>query len=336
MQRVGPPVGGSISGGGFGGSASLTPGYQRTASGNLPKPFPSQDLTSAAIVAQLAESQDVAVEARRSLAYLATLCLLCIYAAPTVISLHLAVDPDSAFWIGRYGYLALLAPASIVGVHLLHIAHLTAGGRSQMAFVISTLVPVVTFFLVGSVYMVGAQKLDLTAIEECSREDTPAKLERLAMAYAKGSEALDACASRAGPGLQRPTLDKCQEWTGEAPRIVRDGKSYTVFNKGKRYRPLFRKDTELREEYGRELQYLATTEAGHACSSFCTQGPMLWHSPGSVVGFKSEPCAPFVAEKLRGLYSAGAVVLWSGLIGGAVFIGLLAAAGRLLSRAGYV
>jgi len=326
----------NIGGGAFG--PPMAPVYQRNGggSGNFQPPKTS-DVSSAAIVAQMAETQDVAVEARRSLAYLATLCLLCIYAAPTVISLHLAVDPDSAFWIGRYGYFALCAPLTIILVHLVHIAHLTAGGRSQLPFVIATLAPLLVFVLVGSVYMVGARDLNLGAFESldaCSGPDAPPKLMKLEMAYARGVAALDECAKRDAVGLRRPTLDVCQEWTGEPPVIVKNGNKYTVYNRGKLGR-LFATSTKLRQNFGRELKYLATTEANHACSSFCKRGQMLWHMPGTVVGFEGEPCAPFVALKLQGLWSAGSVVLWSGIIGGAVFLGLLVAAGRLLTRAGY-
>mmetsp|Transcript_9092 Transcript_9092/g.26097 ORF Transcript_9092/g.26097 Transcript_9092/m.26097 type:complete len:372 (+) Transcript_9092:55-1170(+) len=314
-----------------------------------PKSAAPAAAASALIVAQMAEAADAKVENRRSLAYLATLSLLCLFASPTVIALHLAVDPDSAFWLGRWGLFALAVPATIIFVHIFHVAHVTAGGRSRSAFSVAAVIPALTLVLVGGVYARTARRLDLSFFESeeaCAEAGAPAAIAKLQVAYDEALAALEACAKRSRHhGLRGPTLQMCNEWNGEPHRSGNTSATdsmYRAFGAGERatdpqpwvvydvpHRPF------LRRNFSRELRYLATTEADHACSSFCSPGPMLWHLPGEVVGFRGEVCAPLVAEKLRHAASSGMAVLWGGLLSGLAFLALLGAAGPLLTRAGY-
>lgn len=306
--------------------------------------------SSSAVVAQIAEAADAATEARRSLAYLATLSLLCLYATPVVCALHLGLDADSAFWMGRFGLAAAIVPVYIVAVHVGHLAHLARGGRSRSAFAWAAIVPAVLLCMIGAAYVVLARQLDLAHFEdreECAQPDAPPHMLELQAAYDQARAALSDCARRSPhSGLQPPTLQLCQEWNGKPPPTVNvseevwevlnnpngtaamgDAEAWTIFPQ--------RKQTKLRKDWGRELKYLATAEASHACSGFCESGPMLWHAADSVVGFAGQPCAPYIGLKLRNTWGSGAAVVLASIVSCVVFLALLLAAGPLLGRAGY-
>merc|ERR1719491_2139669 len=134
------------------------------------------------------------VDDRKSLAYLVTLSLLCLFAAPTVLAWHVGRDPDATFWIGRLASLAWAVPVFVLVMHLLHVDHLMRDGRAKGFVTLAAVVPAVLLCSIGLWYMWSARKYTIKLFsEECSHPSLPAPALELQEAYGEAQVVFDSC-----------------------------------------------------------------------------------------------------------------------------------------------
>ncbi|CAK0862499.1 unnamed protein product [Prorocentrum cordatum] len=164
-----------------------------------------------------------AEKARVQVPYVVSLSALCVYAAPTIISIRLGTDPDAAFWIGRVGLVACLVPVFLALMHLVHSAELARGRARRSTVSITAIVPGVVLAVTGIVYSAESAFLQSHLMsDDCiARSSQPlSEKPRLQAAYALGLRAYAACQERHYddngremlPRSPHPTLQQCTQW----------------------------------------------------------------------------------------------------------------------------
>lgn len=261
----------------------------------------------------------------RTIALLFTIAGFCGFAAPTILTaMLLAMDPDAAFWIGRYGLLAFLVPVFFLAQHFYHVRainkHSQDGNPLSRKFLLAVvLIPGAFFCVVGGCYMSQAFYWDqVINTQDCVN---PAK-QRLQQSYLQAKELYEKCTSRLVaennnvPLARKITLPMCEEyfrqWNEEeiAQSLATRTLGMTPW-KGYPLRDetsLLPKSASLKffEDHRREWNYLAAAEANHVCGGFCEPGPMLWQTQRP--GFISN-CAPYIALKFKVVAYEGELLL---------------------------
>mmetsp|Transcript_100893 Transcript_100893/g.260773 ORF Transcript_100893/g.260773 Transcript_100893/m.260773 type:complete len:313 (+) Transcript_100893:75-1013(+) len=264
-------------------------------------------------------SSQTTQKGRQSFAYLFTVALLCLYSAPVVLALQLGLDPDAAFFVGRYGQGAYAIPFWLLAMHVVILTRFADDRKcGQRTFVCAAVVPAILLASTGGLYMSSGHYWDAQIMsEDCSSFGSPLK-PRLEAAYQEALAMFSECEQRmvAGNGgrmpMWRPTLQGCQEWSRIAPESA-----------GSPWRPYAAKAAEANHQWEREFQYLASVEANHICGGFCTAGPMLW-SDYDRVGRQGGKCAPMVGLKMRRVSHQGLMLLVVSLVGISSFFFLYA------------
>jgi len=162
---------------------------------------------------------DTRGQLRRSLAYVYTMVMLCIFAAPTILCIQLGFDPDVRFWIGRWGLLAFLVPPFFFLSFLFHVRMILLGRLSKRFFIWVVCLPAVFFCLLGGYYMSqGSYLYGQLKSDDCSGGGFLPQKRELQGAYDAALKIYSGCITRlydqnGGVTLPfRPTLQSCEEW----------------------------------------------------------------------------------------------------------------------------
>lgn len=99
-----------------------------------------------------------AVSACRTVAYFCTLIQLCLYAAPVILCLQMAMDPDVVYWIGGFGKWALVVPFYTFILHWIHVKQITANKQTRAIFGFM-IVPMIFLTITGSLYTTPAARI---------------------------------------------------------------------------------------------------------------------------------------------------------------------------------
>lgn len=251
---------------------------------------------------------------RHFIAYLFTLTLFTVLAAPTILSIQLGMDVDAAYWIGRWGLIAIFVPIFLLGQHFYHLWMLgQKNRRRRYIFIVVPIIPAVLFMIIGGTYMSFSRHLyGQLKSEDCSSSSpTPAKF-WIQEAYNEAHDAYDKCRARLvtenfGQPLRRNiNLQSCQEWEQlqENPEGVKPWKGYKIS-------PGTMRQHNPNNEH--RWQYLADIEATHVCGGFCEQGPALFASYEQT-GRHGGSCAQFVAFRFLAIQHWGVVVFMIGAL----------------------
>jgi len=265
-----------------------------------------------------------AASACRTVAYFCTLIQLCLYAAPVIMCLQMAMDSDVVYWIGGFGKWALVVPLYTFIIHWIHVKQITANKQTRAIFGFM-IVPLIFLTVIGSMFTTPAARVKAGLISgECSGKGLERKAE-LQQAYEQALSVYNICAERTRreQGFEATfrvvTLPMCKEWflnaNGTNPSVIIPRSGYS-------------------KERVRDFHYLATLEANHVCSGFCRPGPSLWtgfHELGS----KGSRCAPLVATKFMTIRRRADMILWTSLINCLILLFSYLYAKPLLERLGY-
>mmetsp|Transcript_50746 Transcript_50746/g.134083 ORF Transcript_50746/g.134083 Transcript_50746/m.134083 type:complete len:325 (-) Transcript_50746:42-1016(-) len=248
---------------------------------------------------------------RQSFAYMFTVAVLCLYSGPVVLALQLGLDPDVAYWIGRYGQIAGLIPIYILMMHLVILGQFAGEEKrcKKSIFAWTAVLPAVLLAVSGGLYMTSGRYWAGTLIsEECSATYGAQKAE-LQKAYSEALGMYQDCRQNmvaANGGMEprwRPTLQSCAEWARLAPA-----------DEGEAWRPYSARSSEAVRSFRKEFEYLASVEANHVCGGFCQPGPMLWNDY-DVIGKQGTRCSPMVGNKFQIIARQGLQLLVISLTG---------------------
>lgn len=264
--------------------------------------------------------------ARQSFAYMFTVALLCLYSGPCVLALQLGRDHDAAYFIGRWGLVAVAVPIYILFMHLVILGQFATEERKckKSIFVWTAVLPAILLALAGGIYMTDGRYWEGQLLsEECSSYGAVEK-PHLQKAYVEALEMYQECEKRmieengGKMPMWRPTLQACQEWARLAP--VSEQEPWKGYQE---------KASKTSINWEKEFTYLASVEANHVCGGFCTPGPMLW-SDYDIVGRQGGKCSPMVGNKMHVVAREGLVLLVVSLVGISCFFFLWAAADEKL------
>jgi hypothetical protein len=251
---------------------------------------------------------------RHFLAYIFTLTAFTVLAAPTIISIQLGADVDAAFWIGRWGLIAIFVPIFLIGQHFYHLWMLAnPQHRRRYIFIFVPIFPAVLFMIIGGTYMSFGRRLyGQLKSEDCSANSpVPAKF-WVQEAYEEAYAAHNQCLTRLrrendGYPLRRhPNLQSCKEW--EELQTSQNG---VVPWKGYNISAGTLRQHNPSNEY--RWQYLADIEHNHLCGGFCNRGPSLFVSYDEV-GRAGGACHHFVAFRFLSIAHSGLVVFVIGAL----------------------
>lgn len=283
--------------------------------------------------------------------YIVSLTLFCVYAAPTITSLHIGSDPDAIYWIGRIGLLAWLVPVFLAVMHLVHLLQLNRGAPKRSTLNLSAIIPAVILAVIGLVYSSESAFLENhLQSSDCAARSTQPLVDkpRLQAAYMLGLQNYAECQERHFarndnhmlPKVPHPTLQQCWEWQN-----VDDGlnigeelinwKGYVEHQTTAEW--LFgslgfewlaanywaNRPQQAHQSYWREWNYLAQVEANHVCGGFCKPGPSLFTSY-DMSGRQGGKCAPLVGQKFSVIRYQGELVLWTSIISLVLIMAVLA------------
>jgi len=251
--------------------------------------------------------------ARNFLAYMFTLSAFAIFVAPVVISISLASDYDVNFWIGRWGYLAILVPIFLTGQHLYHLWMLQNNKLTRYLFILTPLLPAALFMFIGGTYMsYGRFLYGQLRSDDCAQSSMlPAKF-WLQEAYDEAYNAREKCLVRKkSENFDQPlrryhTLQSCDEWEV----LIKNAKTLSPW-KGYKI-----PENSIRVHDPSNIprwQYLANSELNHICSSFCSRGPALWTNTQKL-GHDGAACAPVIAFRFLSVIQSGLMVFTIGAI----------------------
>jgi len=248
------------------------------------------------------------IEHRKTLNLVFTCFVFLAYAGPSVITMHMAFDPDVAFWLGRVGVLTVLLPLLFLVQYGVHESRINNPKSLRFIMFWTATIPAIWFCSMGGVYM---NEADYTydMIHNSGCEGVKGDLQD---AYNKALSLQAVCVNRmiqenGGkplPGLFVPVITLCEE--------------YQDVNKG-----------ELKTYWN----YLAHAEVNHVCSGMCEGGPALWSGTGTRHGL---PCGRHIAQKMLIVKEQAVLVLVSGvlMVAGSLSVYLLAA--PMLKQLGYM
>jgi len=250
---------------------------------------------------------------RNFMAYMFTMVLFVLLSAPTIISIHLGMDNDSAFWIGRWGLVSLAVPVFLFGQHFYHLWMLQdRTRRRRYIFVIAPVVPAVLFMIIGGTYMSMARHLyGQLMSSDCNPTGTlPAKY-WMQEAYEEAGAAYKQCVTRMeeenmGQELRRhPTLQSCEEWS----KLMSQQQGVVPW-KGYKVTPGTLRQHNPSNDH--RWQYLANVELNHLCGGFCKPGPPLFASY-DLTGRMGGACSQFVAFRFLSIMHWAIVIFSIGL-----------------------
>jgi hypothetical protein len=90
---------------------------------------------------------------RQTAAYFFTLGLFCLFGPVMIMTVHIGLDPDVGYWIGRLGLFAFLTPLYIVMQHLVQLRALkNEKPVSKRFFLIVAVLPTIYFITTGGIY----------------------------------------------------------------------------------------------------------------------------------------------------------------------------------------
>lgn len=260
----------------------------------------------------------------RTLAYFCTLIQLCLYAAPVILCLQMAMDTDVVYWIGGFGKWVLVVPLYTLLLHWVHIRQITANRQTRAIFGFM-IVPMIFLCITGSWYTVPAARIKAGLFSaECSGKGLERKLE-LQQAYDQALEVYNICADRMrregsiDTTFRHVTLPMCKEWflnaNGTNPSVVVPRSGYS-------------------KDRVRDFNYLAAAEAEHVCGGFCLPGPSLWTGFGEL-GREGSTCAPLVATKFMTIGRRAEMIFWTSFINCLIMLFSYLYARPLFERLGY-
>lgn len=273
---------------------------------------------------------------RQFTAYMFTLTAFTILAAPTIISIQLGLDVDAAFWIGRWGLIALFVPVFLLGQHFYHLWMINnRRERRRYIFFIVPVFPAVIFMIIGGTYMSFARNLyGQLKSDDCSLTGpTPSKYYMQA-AYEQARASYDQCITRlrndnlGAPLRRHPNLQSCVEWD---ELVVHEDERLTPW-KGYKVQPGTLK--QFNPSNIHRWQYLANIEINHVCGGFCKPGPSLFVSYDHS-GRQGGSCSQFVAFRFLSINHWGTVVFVIGLLIVLISIPTYVVARGFLNTMGY-
>lgn len=250
---------------------------------------------------------------RQSFAYIFTVAMLSIYSGPVILALQLGVDPDVAYWIGRYGQLAAFVPLWIVMMHMVVMSQFTGEEKKchKRILMATAVLPSVLLAATGGLYMSSSRWWSLRLInEDCNAHGVSEGKAELQEAYEVALGMYKECRQNlleANGGVElrwRPTLQSCQEWARLSP----------VDESAKAWKSYSRKVAKADESFHTQFEYLASVEANHVCGGFCQPGPMLWNDY-DVIGKQGSRCAPMLGTKFQVIHRQGLQLLVISLVG---------------------
>jgi len=266
-----------------------------------------------------------AAAASRTVAYFCTLTQLALYAAPVMLAVQLANDPDAAYWIGNVGLWALAVPFYTILLHVVHVNQIAANQQTSVIFGLMIL-PMVFLCMTGSWYLVPASRIQAGLFSaECSGKGLERKAE-LQQAYEQAFHIYNMCAERMRQeqGLEATfrhvTLPMCKEWFLNA--------------NGSKQGIMIPKNGYSRQRV-RDFQYLAHVEASHVCGGFCFSGPALWTSSRELGREGGSMCAPLVAAKFSTIKRRAEMIFWAGLFNFIILLLGYVFARPMFERLGY-
>jgi hypothetical protein len=136
------------------------------------------------------------------------------------LSLQLGFDPDVAYWIGRWGLLAIVVPFWILLLHVVNAFMMRRSPRPWRSVVfVLAVIPGLLLLLIGAIHLAFSGYLyGQISAEDCTSDAPLADKRRLQLAYMEGFILYIGCYQRmlqenGGAALPyRPTLQDCQEW----------------------------------------------------------------------------------------------------------------------------
>jgi hypothetical protein len=297
------------------------------------------------------DSVTEAAKARVQVPYAVSLSTLCVYAAPTIVSIRLGTDPDAAFWIGRVGLVACLVPVFLAFMHVVHLAELARGRPRRSTVNITTIVPGVVLAVTGIVYSAESAFLQSHLMsDDCiARSSQPlSEKPRLQVAYELGLRAYAACQERhferndreTLPRSPHPTLQQCTQWrtADDSLSLGEDVVTWKGYVDEQTVAEWFLgslgfdllsqnywadRPQRMHTVYWREWDYLAQVEANHFCGGFCEPGPSLFVDY-DMSGRQGGKCAPLVGLKFGVVQYQAQLVLWTSVISLVLIIAVLA------------
>jgi len=99
-----------------------------------------------------------AASACRTLAYFSTLTQLCLYAAPVILCLQMAMDPDVVYWIGGFGQWAVVVPFYCLLLHVIHVKQIAANTQTRAIFALM-IIPMICLAILGLLYHTPAARV---------------------------------------------------------------------------------------------------------------------------------------------------------------------------------
>lgn len=250
---------------------------------------------------------------RQLLAYMFTLVAFVIFSGPIVVSITLATDNDVAYWIGTYGYFAILVPVFLFGQHVYHLWMLRNHRLTRYVFLLTPLLPAALFMFIGGTYMSRGKYLyGQLKSDDCHASSSVPEKHWLQVAYEEARDGWEKCVERKkldnrGVPLRRiPTLQSCSEWDAMVDNVttIVPWKGYRLASNSMRVR-----DPSNLPRW----QYLANSEINHMCSGFCEGGPALW-TISQKLGSEGSGCAEIVAFRFVSVMQYGLMVFTIGAI----------------------
>jgi len=187
-----------------------------------------------------------------------TLACLALFSAPVTAVLHLAEDASVEFWIGNWGYAALLVPWLLA---LCHLYNSQVGELRMLPVIYSTVVPCIVLGVIANVHIALSTGY---ALQLLSKDCTTWKGKRdLQSSWTQAATLYERCVNRTTAehglrfvdGLAFIRLQDCAEYAVQTPDIW----------------------AGQRESW----RYLQRMELEHECSGWCYHTVALWSFQGT-------------------------------------------------------
>jgi len=221
---------------------------------------------------------------RHRIAMVVCFFLFLLFAPPTLMCIHLGMDPDVKYWVGSGCLIALINPILFMAL----FGGMHARGAKKAVITAAFLLPAVMFAAIGGVYMNSCEMAYAHLISnDCS---VPREKAELQMAYDQAQTMYLAC-------LQRMDISPDATEDGRLPPSVASCEE-------------FQRASQANHMFNAEWEYLAHMELNQICGGFCDPGRPLFVRSLDV----HEPCAQFVAHKMWTASHQASQVLAYGVI----------------------
>mmetsp|Transcript_102812 Transcript_102812/g.299883 ORF Transcript_102812/g.299883 Transcript_102812/m.299883 type:complete len:336 (+) Transcript_102812:113-1120(+) len=202
--------------------------------------------------------EQLARRLRRNWPHYYMLACLALFSAPVTAALHLAEDASVSFWVGDWGFYAVVVPWLLA---LFHVVNVRVGEPRMIAVICTTVVPAIVLGVIANIHLnLSGEFAHRLIAKDCV---TWREKRGLQASWTAAAGLYERCVNRTvaehglslGDGLEVLRLQDCNEY------VVQDPDVWAEHRKG--------------------WEYLRRLEEEHECAGWCYHAVPLWSFQGT-------------------------------------------------------